>query len=521
MFKKLCYYKSSGCVLVQETQLFIGFRPDWVDILLNMSSRFRKFGDIIGPSNFFLLLLCASVCLSFHSAYAQRFEKIGGKSGRGSTDSVKWGSQFAVPLDGSNVELGCTSPGGKPVCCVATSEGAQVRGVGYGMEDDANFTGIAANTAAGTCTTEKKYFSSAHEMREITVAERIGKIGAAELAAYNDNGQKDEVDSGTRLPLHVHTSRLNALLGYVTSPESVSNATTWLGRVKEHMKSELVPDETSADREFLSRFEFIETCDGKIARKWTEWIEPLTVTARHPFGFGNCRPAHAKYSESKSPRKPRSDVDYVLLQSGKQLVKQEKSAARSGVGKGKVKGKGDLLSKRPMKHFMLDAGTSTFDSSLYWFTCAFSQRKVAFNDVFGWEMTLLNPAEYWAKVPPKWLPYWHFYNSPISADESQAQSPVRLLKSMATPDDFVAFKLDIDHPDTENPVAMSLLHDTAFSSLVDEFFFELHFRCEVMTSCGWGKQVPESLAGLKLERADVLKYFKRLRELGIRAHIWP
>jgi hypothetical protein len=109
----------------------------------------------------------------------------------------------------------------------------------------------------------------------------------------------------------------------------------------------------------------------------------------------------------------------------------------------------------------------------------------------------------------------------VSANEADPQSVVRVLKSIASPDDFVAFKLDIDHPDTENPIAMSLLKDPKFASLVDEFFFELHFRCEVMTSCGWGKQVPESLAGLKLERVDVLQYFMQLRSLGIRAHIWP
>ena len=43
--------------------------------------------------------------------------------------------------------------------------------------------------------------------------------------------------------------------------------------------------------------------------------------------------------------------------------------------------------------------------------------------------------------------------------------------------DFVSFKLDIDHPDTEMPVALSLLQDEKLISLVDEFFFELHFRC--------------------------------------------
>ena len=43
-------------------------------------------------------------------------------------------------------------------------------------------------------------------------------------------------------------------------------------------------------------------------------------------------------------------------------------------------------------------------------------------------------------------------------------------------DDFVSFKLDIDHPDTEIPIALSLLQDPNLAAMVDEFFFELHFR---------------------------------------------
>ena len=71
------------------------------------------------------------------------------------------------------------------------------------------------------------------------------------------------------------------------------------------------------------------------------------------------------------------------------------------------------------------------------------------------------------------------------------------------------------------PIAMSLLSDASFRSLIDEFFFELHFRCEVMTSCGWGKKVPYETTGLVLDRPHVLKYFIELRRLGLRAHIWP
>lgn len=43
-----------------------------------------------------------------------------------------------------------------------------------------------------------------------------------------------------------------------------------------------------------------------------------------------------------------------------------------------------------------------------------------------------------------------------------------------------------------------------------------------MTSCGWGKRVPEESHGLQLARSHVLRYFIALRsEGGIRAHIWP
>ena len=152
-----------------------------------------------------------------------------------------------------------------------------------------------------------------------------------------------------------------------------------------------------------------------------------------------------------------------------------------------------------------------------------SKRKIGFDQVFGFELTLLEPQDYWSKVPPKWLPYWHFYNTPISQDAAHAYSPVRMIKSIASQNDFVGFKLDIDTPSVEMPIAMSLLMDDTFASLVDEFFFELHFRCEVMTKCGWGKNPykEDIQAGLVLDRPHVLKYFMELRHKGIRAHIWP
>ena len=127
---------------------------------------------------------------------------------------------------------------------------------------------------------------------------------------------------------------------------------------------------------------------------------------------------------------------------------------------------------RDNKHYLLDAGTSTFDSSLSWFTCAYSQvsdavqrrivkchvvphlhtvkyqplltplpfspkRGISFNQIYGWEMTLLDPRNYWEKVPAKWKPYWHFFNTPISADPSHPDSPIRLIKAIATESECV------------------------------------------------------------------------------------
>jgi hypothetical protein len=138
----------------------------------------------------------------------------------------------------------------------------------------------------------------------------------------------------------------------------------------------------------LSRFEVTRTCSDaatvNVVTKWTEWIEPIGITARHPFGFGKCRPAAPYYnsngehnpSKKNKPRVGRSDVDYVLLQSGAALYRHSHSASgrrmRANGG-----GSGSRGAPAAPKHYMFDAGTSTFDSSLFWFTCAYSQVRLS------------------------------------------------------------------------------------------------------------------------------------------------
>ena len=124
-------------------------------------------------------------------------------------------------------------------------------------------------------------------------------------------------------------------------------------------------------------------------------------------------------------------------------------------------------------------------------------------------------------MPARIKPLYHFFNAPVSAGENDEISPLRFIKEIATEQDFVSFKLDIDTSEVEIPMAMRLVRNPALARLVDEFFFELHFRCEILMYCGWGDRMPNSYDGLELDRVHAMELFREMRHLGIRAHVWP
>ena len=115
----------------------------------------------------------------------------------------------------------------------------------------------------------------------------------------------------------------------------------------------------------------------------------------------------------------------------------------------------------------------------------------------------------------------HFYNIPISGNQSTTDSAINFIKNLARPEDFVSFKLDIDSPLIEVQVALDILQQPEVAELVDEFFFEFHFLCDIMRKCGWGHRMPKKYLGLTLDRPRVMEFFQDLRKKGIRAHIWP
>lgn len=145
-----------------------------------------------------------------------------------------------------------------------------------------------------------------------------------------------------------------------------------------------------------------------------------------------------------------------------------------------------------------------------------------FDEIFGWEYAVIYPPAFWNDVPAKIAPVYHFYNVPVEAEKQTPHSVTRFIQQTARKEDFVSFKLDIDTPSVEVPIALRILREQGLLDLIDEYFFELHFDCEFLSHDrgAWGPPPPPEIDGLRMNRLGALTYFQELRKNGLRAHIW-
>jgi hypothetical protein len=150
--------------------------------------------------------------------------------------------------------------------------------------------------------------------------------------------------------------------------------------------------------------------------------------------------------------------------------------------------------------------------------------------IFAWEpLTNTTEAEFWGELPPQIRRKVSFRNMAVKEgsvthalsvansepDQSHAHNEasfLRTLKLVATPDDWVVVKLDIDTPAVEQTIVAVLAELPAIAALVDEFFFEYHFHWEG-PSFGWGWATEGNVD-------SALGLLYRLRTLGVRSHFW-
>lgn len=229
-------------------------------------------------------------------------------------------SQFFVGVQTFNIELNCTFQN-VSICCSVLEE------------NPVNYHQISVETSAHhhkKCDIKRVYHPSPYESRHIEAARKFNLINVNHSLAH--------------------------LISFVTSPSEILAARIWLARVREHMKSPNDPSITLSDIEYLSYFNVTKSCHGETSVSWKEWIEPITVHARNPFSWNFAN--HTEYHGSNSVNI--FNVDHIILQSKQNLDRQSDYGPRR------------QYHRRSM-NFLFDAGTSRFDSSLWFFHCAYAQ----------------------------------------------------------------------------------------------------------------------------------------------------
>lgn len=454
------------------------------------------------------------------------------------SETIPPGADHKIPfvLKG-NVITDCAFAG-KPICCEAVTPEIGMYPKSHLYKSPNTRSNLYANHIHGRCNITMKYISSPYELKHLEAAKNISLLSSSE------------------------SERAKALLEFIWN--DIPDSNIWLRKVRQRSQStnSSVYSEDD-DALYFSRFRFTQHCTHhqkltQSTHTWNEWIEPLTVHNRHPFGWIQCAKFRhsitydqAKQTFSWPERNLQHKVDfpgvmdimdtsYILVANSEEMQlrslwssQQSSAGGSTSSSSGKTSShklhstvinsnNNQASSNHISKNYMIDAGSSRFDSSLWWFVCTHAQRGIAFDHIYGYEVSTFGQEEFWGRVPPAIFPLYSFYNHPVGAVESEGHSVARLIKQIAKPEDFVSFKLDIDTTSVEMPIALQLLNDAKFAALIDEFYFELHFHCEIMLECGWYRAIiPNDFDGLKMERFSVMTFFQELRsKRGIRAHMW-
>lgn len=130
----------------------------------------------------------------------------------------------------------------------------------------------------------------------------------------------------------------------------------------------------------------------------------------------------------------------------------------------------------------------------------------------AWEVKKYDPEYIFEIVPDNVLPHYQFFNRKCDGIVNSKHNPLTFIKKLATPQDMVVLKLDVDQKDVELPIVRQILDDPELQGLIDEFFFEHHSDIEEL-KWAWGTAVSGTIV-------DTYQYFSGMRQKGIRAHSW-
>ena len=270
-----------------------------------------------------------------------------------------------------------------------------------------------------------------------------------------------------------------------------------------------------------------------------EFIEPLTGWARHPWA-DICYPRIT----TRKPNISIANTSYLVQRSFCDLSQHAVTAGRPrsllfdvGCGGAPIGRRGSPVSSIPL------------------FAELFRPSCVDFDLIYAWEKAPQDMPRWWGGIPAELHDRITFRNvavveepavvapaatatpatpaasatpagaqQPAAADASRralrsaraGASVLQTLRGVARPSDFVVLKLDIDYSPVELSIVRAIIADPSLAALVDELYFEYHFRFDshtllqsLWTGSGGNETVDNALA-----------LMHALRERGVRAHFW-
>jgi hypothetical protein len=177
------------------------------------------------------------------------------------------------------------------------------------------------------------------------------------------------------------------------------------------------------------------------------------------------------------------------------------------------------VTPQPRRSFLFDLGASTYTEGLGgasqgWFVETYARQGINFDRILAWEATVINPSKIYESVPDEVLANLTYFNVPADPAVDSKHNPLRFIKMITRPDDFVVVKIDIDNSHVESLFMQQILESERLHHLIDELYHEHHAAMTPLFWCCFFGSVGNATL------PDSYNLFTRLRELGIRAHGW-
>ena len=243
-------------------------------------------------------------------------------------------------------------------------------------------------------------------------------------------------------------------------------------------------------------------------------LEPLAGVMRDP------RPICEKELRLK-PRAAERGLDsrdFTLLDAAFYRSLAAQLAAPAATAPSAVGAPAAAPTQRP-RALLFDLGATRWDpahvTGFRWTVEAYARLGIHFDEIFAWEALPVKTLDFFGPMPLQLAARTHLFNVPVARPGvGGVADALAMLREAARPQDFVVFKLDIDHDVLEEEIALALLQDDALAARVDDFYFEHHADTHGIMDQYWGVNLRRTLH-------ESVLLFQAFRKRGIRAHSWP